>query len=598
MGDVRARLILMLIGTTLVVGFPLITPARADAATITVAYAAGHRDVTINGYGTPALGTFTLRDGDHEMVALCVEANSSHTTIHDAYTLVPNRVTSPELDALLWLVGDGAALDADTATAAAALAWFYADARRDIGVPVWADGNRGFARITPVAPEPWNALGRFSLNHLVGLRAGVTDIDSAERRVFELHRQATALAGPWMLTADLARRGVRLTGAHGAVAARDVTFTITAPGAAPLTTSAVTDADGWAAPSLPDLPDGATVTATVDAPGTHREWDGAPGVQRMVTATHVAVSAGFDIAPQSRFITVHKTVSDPAFGVGGAEFALLGASGTLATVTTDATGYAGFPPVDPVTSPGPYTVRELTAPPGLAPAADTPVLSTSVDPAHPTVVEVVDQPAHVEVQIRKLLSEPIEAPNLAGFAFALQRSDGGLEDELVTGGDGLTDPVPLTIGDYEVCETAVPEWATRLVDGGCIHFSIALGDLSRTEPVVYQYLNLVPTATSTIPATSTTTTTTTTNTPATTTPATAPPSVQETTTSTTTIVAALPPVPTTTVPPAVPPRPLPRTGSGAGRLLDLADIGFVAGVALVAITGLRPRRPQRETAGR
>ena len=33
-------------------------------------------------------------------------------------------------------------------------------------------------------------------------------------------------------------------------------------------------------------------------------------------------------------------------------------------------------------------------------------------------------------------------------------------------------------------------------------------------------------------------------------------------------------------------------------LLDLADIGFVAGVALIAITGLLPRRPERETAGR
>jgi hypothetical protein len=45
-------------------------------------------------------------------------------------------------------------------------------------------------------------------------------------------------------------------------------------------------------------------------------------------------------------------------------------------------------------------------------------------------------------------------------------------------------------------------------------------------------------------------------------------------------------------------RPLPRTGGGAGRLLDLADIGFLAGVGLVAITGLLPRRQQRETAGR
>jgi hypothetical protein len=36
------------------------------------------------------------------------------------------------------------------------------------------------------------------------------------------------------------------------------------------------------------------------------------------------------------------------------------------------------------------------------------------------------------------------------------------------------------------------------------------------------------------------------------------------------------------------PRSLPRTGTdGAGLLLRLADLGFVAGVALVAVTGVR-----------
>jgi hypothetical protein len=123
----------------------LVSRAPAEAATITISYAAGHRDVTINGYGTPALGTFTLRDADEETVALCVEADSSHTTIRDAYSLVPNRVSSPELDALLWMLGDGTALDANTATAAAALAWYYADAQRNIGVPVWADGTRALS---------------------------------------------------------------------------------------------------------------------------------------------------------------------------------------------------------------------------------------------------------------------------------------------------------------------------------------------------------------------------------------------------------------------------------------------------------------------
>jgi len=61
-------------------------------------------------------------------------------------------------------------------------------------------------------------------------------------------------------------------------------------------------------------------------------------------------------------------------------------------------------------------------------------------------------------------------------------------------------------------------------------------------------------------------------------------------------VEAMPPAPTTSTTLAA--HALPRTGGGAGRLLDFADIGFVAGVALVAITGLLPRRPERETAGR
>ena len=597
----HARFLPLLIGTTVLVALPLVPRAPAEAATLTVSYAAGHGDVTINGYGTPALGTFKLRDGNEEMVALCVEADASHTTIRDAYALVPNRVTSPELDALLWMLGDGSALDADTATAAAALAWYYADAQRNIGVPVWADGTRGFARITPTSPEAWDALARFSLAHPIGLRSGTTDIDAAERRLLELHRQSTALAGPWALTADPAGRRVRLAGANGAIAGRQLTFAIVAPGVSPASVTATTDAEGWAAPSLPDLPDGAAVTATVAAPGVHREWDGAQGVQRMVTATTVTVSARFDVAPLPRFVTVHKSSSDPAFSVAGAEFALVGGNGVVATATTDATGIATFPPIDPVATPGPYAVRELAAPAGLLAATGAaPVAEASHDPAHPTIVEIVDQPARAPVQVRKMLSEPAGSPDLDGFVFTVRRSDGRFEDEIVTGAEGLTDPVALTVGDYEVCEADTPDWAFELVDGGCIRFAVGLGDLSRTEPLVFQYLNIVPTTTTTTTTTATTTTPTTAA-PATTAPTTtAPPPVvqQSTTTTTTTVVDALPPVPTTSTPVVAAPRPLPRTGSGAGRLLDLADIGFVAGVALIAITGFLPRRPERETAGR
>ena len=220
------------------------------------------------------------------MVALCVEADSSHTTIHDAYALVPNRVTSPELDALLWMLGDGAALDADTATAAAALAWYYADAQRNIGVPVWADGTRAFARITPASPEPWDALARFSLAHPIGLRSGTTDLDGAERRVVELYRQAAALAGPWTLIADAAGHRVRLTGAQR----RDRRPRGRRSRRRPRRRAGERDGDDRRrrlgdADRSPTCPTARTVTATVAAPGVHREWDGAPGVQRMVTAT-------------------------------------------------------------------------------------------------------------------------------------------------------------------------------------------------------------------------------------------------------------------------------------------------------------------------
>jgi hypothetical protein len=529
------------------------------------------------------------------MVALCVEADASHTTIREAYALVPNRVTSPELDALLWMLGDASALDADTATAAAALAWYYADAQRNIGVPVWADGTRGFARITPISPEPWDALARFSLAHPIGLRSGPTDIDTAERRLVELHRDSTALAGPWALTPDPAGRRVRLAGINGAITGRQLTFTIVAPGASLTSVTATTDGDGWAVPSLPDLPDGAAVTATVSAPGVHREWDGAPGVQRMVTATTATISARFDVAPLPRFVLVHKSSSDPVFSVAGAEFALVGGNGVVATATTDTAGVAAFPPIDPVATPGPFAVRELAAPTGLLVAtADVAVADPSHDPALPTIVEIVDEPARAPVRVRKMLSEPAASPDLAGFVFAVRRSDGGFDDEIVTGADGLTDPIALTLGDYVVCELGTPDWALELVDGGCIHFAIALGDLSRAEPLVFQYLDIVPTTSTTTMASTTTTTTTTTTLPMTTTP----PPVQETTTTTsTTVVDALPPLPPTSAPVAAP-RALPRTGGGGGRLLDLADIGFVAGVALLAITGLLPRRPERETAGR
>jgi hypothetical protein len=90
------------------------------------------------------------------------------------------------------------------------------------------------------------------------------------------------------------------------------------------------------------------------------------------------------------------------------------------------------------------------------------------------------------------------------------------------------------------------------------------------EPIVVDYLNIVPT-----------TTTTTTTTAPTTLPVTTLPSV-------TPVVTTLPRSPIVT-------GTLPRTGNGdaARQLLRWGDLGFVAGVASIAAAGLVPARRVR-----
>jgi hypothetical protein len=294
---VSYRIPLFVVGLVLVV-LPLVPSERsADAATITAEYAKGHRSVVINGYGTPALGTFVLRDVDHDLLALCIEAADPHSNVADAYSPTPNQVDSGDLDTLLWLVGDGAGLDDDAATAAAALAWYYAGARRDFGPLVWSNGAEGFAPVTPLEPEPWDALARFDAGHPVGMRSSSGDLDAAEVRLAELHRQVNRLRGAWTLSADPGQRAVRLTGPGGAIAGTTVSFTVAGPSLQPITLTAQTDGDGWARPALPGLEGGATVSATVDSPGVHREWDGPGGIQRLVTATTATLVVSFDVAP-------------------------------------------------------------------------------------------------------------------------------------------------------------------------------------------------------------------------------------------------------------------------------------------------------------
>jgi hypothetical protein len=236
-----------------------------QAATITASYEHGRDGVVINGYGTRAMGSFRLLDGDRTLLAWCVEADVPHVTQHGAYRSISPSVSSAELDALLWWLDREDSIDADTAVAAAALTWFYAGARRSIGPPVWSDGSRAFAPISPVSPELWDALPPFSLADPVGLIVPGTHLDAAERRVLELHRLAGQLAGPWELSIvtarDRASATVELRSPAGRLANQVIEVVVEVPGSAPLLRDATTADDGRAQIPLPDLPDGAVIRA-------------------------------------------------------------------------------------------------------------------------------------------------------------------------------------------------------------------------------------------------------------------------------------------------------------------------------------------------
>ena len=170
---------------------------RASAATITAEYAEGHRNVIINGYGVDGLGTFRLTDGDTTLLALCLEAHVRHTVSADAYAPAANTVVSEELDVLLWRAARHTPLDADTASAVAALTWYYARAERNGGGPVWANIADGWAAITPLRPNAWDApLPTFSTGFPVGLRSlAHGDLDAAVANVAALHRGVQPLRG-------------------------------------------------------------------------------------------------------------------------------------------------------------------------------------------------------------------------------------------------------------------------------------------------------------------------------------------------------------------------------------------------------------------
>ena len=469
-------------------------PNQAQAATITASYDSGYLDVLINGFGSQGLGTFRLTDGEVSTLALCIEADQPHSTTLNAYARVPSSVSSNHLDALIWLI-ERSPIDDDTAIAAAALAWYYAEALRAPGLPVWADGTNGFAPIGPLAPESWEALTMFSLAHPIGLRAGGSELDLAERRVAELHRQVVAASGPWQLSVDSESHQFVLLGGAGPIVGRPVSIMVTAPGAAPETFETVTGDQGSTDVALADYADGATVRATVSAPGPHREWDGTSAVQRMITATSIELEAEFVVPPLPRHVLVLKHSSDPTIGVADGTFAVLDAAGIeIERSESDDEGHATFDAIDPVSHPAPYTISEVEAPPALVRSVhDVSIGQASTDPLHPTTVEFTNDPMTVPVAVRKQLSVPAAGPaDRSEFVFEIIRQQDGWTDWLITGPDGTTESIELALGTYEICELEKPSWADDLVDGGCQAISIDLDDLLAGVVILIPYLNIVP----------------------------------------------------------------------------------------------------------
>jgi hypothetical protein len=470
------------------VGLTVFATARdpAHSATITASYESGYLDVSINGYGTTGMGTFHLDDAGAGHVALCVEANERHSTDADAYAPVENRLHSAELDTLVWLIAGMPAIDSDTGVAAAALAWYFSGALRNIGVPVWTDGHRDFAPISPVDPERWDSLAAYDLSHLIGLRSEGVDLDTAERRVVELFDTITRLAGPWQLI-DVDGR-FQLTGPAGAISGHSVRIEARDHTGAPTAaTDLVTDANGWVTPSLTSMPSGGSIHASTTSPGTHREWDGPGEVQRLVTATERPLSVDRRVPAQPGHLLVVKQSADPTIAVAGAAFELLDANQALVEgVVTADDGRATFAPVDPSVHPAPYTIREVSAPAGLLVSAPNQTLTVlSVNASEPTTAVMTDAPRTVPIEVIKGFSiEGIGPEDRSGFEFDLVRRSDGLTTRLVTDATGRSQRAEIALGDYTICEARVPEWAQALIDGGCVTLAITLDTIDEYDATV------------------------------------------------------------------------------------------------------------------
>ena len=251
--------------------------------------------------------------------------------------------------------------------------------------------------------------------------------------------------------------------------------------------------------SCPDIPAGwtcddgfASFAVTIEHPG-HDTFSFASGAiadwEPEMWASPIGQDAGFASGTvrsvsatldfeldQPVFVNVRKRSSDPTIAVTGATFQLDDAGGAVVgEATTDAAGTSVFGPIDTALHPVPYSVRETTAPVGLQRIEGDQIVGESpytysTDATDPTTFVVTDAPVTASLRIHKVLSDATAEPqDMSGFAFSATRvADHQHAGVLTTQADGTTASVAVAAGTYDICETALPPWATAIVEAvGC-----------------------------------------------------------------------------------------------------------------------------------
>lgn len=238
---------------------------------------------------------------------------------------------------------------------------------------------------------------------------------------------------------------------------------------------------GWniGAPAAPDAAfSAAGITVLGGAPGvappTYAAPAGSGGQTMLVSGASETLATGFSgtvATPpaQTGTLSIHKAVADPAYyGPGGAVFQVLDSSGAVVdTLTTGPTG--ATPASAPLSASGtgtPYTVQEVTAPPGYAVAGERQV---TVRPGTDTVVDY--GPATEPVLAGQLGAAKVDAETgapLPGATFDFRfdpGNDGAYGEDLgtcTTGPAGTCQPPTRNApggwlpGWYQVTETAAP----------------------------------------------------------------------------------------------------------------------------------------------